>query len=239
MMTSETNLCAVLIPYYKNELTKSEQYSLNVALDIFQRHPVLFISPENLRVSEEYNYIPSVRFSDKYFSSLAGYNHLLLSTDFYGRFLDFKYILIYQLDALVFRDELSYWCSLGFDYYGAPWIHKTWKWKYFNFFGIINREVGNGGFSLRRPEIFFSMAKKITRIKKFIRFGEDIFWCNYGKVLDLDFKILTADKAFRFAFETNPSQLYLLNGNSLPFGCHAFEKNEIEFWKSKVPKAFG
>lgn len=30
--------------------------------------------------------------------------------------------MIYQLDAWVFNDELSSWCSLGYDYIGAPFF---------------------------------------------------------------------------------------------------------------------
>jgi len=44
----------------------------------------------------------------------------MMSPAFYDAFKAFDYILIYQLDAFVFRDELEYFCSLGYDYIGAP-----------------------------------------------------------------------------------------------------------------------
>ena len=34
------------------------------------------------------------------------------------------------------------------------------------------------------------------------------------------------DVALKFAFEVNPSYLYDINNEKLPFGCHAFEKYE-------------
>ncbi|MFR6542216.1 MAG: DUF5672 family protein [Butyricimonas virosa] len=34
------------------------------------------------------------------------------------------------IDAFVFRDELTYWCTLNYDYIGAPWLC---KWKYLQF----------------------------------------------------------------------------------------------------------
>jgi hypothetical protein len=46
----------------------------------------------------------------------------MLSIDFYKRFRDYKFILIYQLDAYVFRDELEYWCEQDYDFIGAPLI---------------------------------------------------------------------------------------------------------------------
>ena len=86
------------------------------------------------------------RFDDKYFVSIDGYNKLLLTLGFYKRFESFQFILIYQLDAWVFRDELLEWCNKGFDYIGAPWF-EGWDRASQNssYLG-----VGNGGLSLRR-----------------------------------------------------------------------------------------
>lgn len=41
-------------------------------------------------------------------------------------------------------------------------------------------------------------------------------------------------EASKFAMETNCSYLYELNGHVLPFGCHAWEKYEPNFWKSFI-----
>lgn len=227
--------CIVLIPYYKNELTAIEKYSLEKVVNILSAHRISFISPEGLEINKGYAHIPIYRFDKKYFQSLQGYNQLLLSENFYGRFLDYEYHMIYQLDALVFRDELDHWCSLGYDYYGAPWVAKTWKRKYFNLFGLVDRKVGNGGFSLRKTGTFYRMAKKTRAFRKYIKFGEDIFWCNYGFLLNRRFKIVEADKAMKFAFEAAPRQLFDTNNRKLPFGCHAFEKNDFAFWKERLP----
>src|SRR5258706_12238120 len=126
--------CIVLVPYHKNDLTILEKYSLDRVLKILATHPVSFFSPEGLVISDVYKHIPVQRFEKKHFQALRNYNQLLLFYFFYKRFLSYKYLLIYQLDCLVFKDELIYWCSLDYDYYGAPW-NKTWKKKYYNFFG--------------------------------------------------------------------------------------------------------
>jgi hypothetical protein len=227
--------CIVLIPYYKNELTAFEKFSLEKGLSVLSHHPVRFISPEGLVIAKEYEHVPVERFEKKSFQSLQGYNQLLLSEHFYARFLEYNFHLIYQLDALVFRDELDYWCSLGYDYYGAPWTKKTWGGKYFNLFGLIDRKVGNGGFSLRKTATFHRMAKRAGWIKKYIKFGEDVFWCNYGFLFSRNFRIIGAEQAIKFAFETEPAQLFIANNKQLPFGCHAFEKNDLSFWKQTVP----
>jgi len=37
-------------------------------------------------------------------------------------------------------------------------------------------------------------------------------------------------EALGFAFENVPEELYKLNNDQLPFGCHAYEKYSPEFW---------
>lgn len=228
------NECLIVIPYYKNNLSGLEKYSLSKGLEIFSFRPVTFIGPEDLHVSQKYSEIPVERFDKKYFTSLQGYNQLLLSEEFYKRFISYKYILIYQLDALAFTDELDYWCNLEYDYYGAPWNVKTWRYKYFNLFGLLNKKVGNGGFSLRNTKVFLDMAKKAKWLTKYIKFGEDIFWSNYGFFFKREFKVAPYHLAVRFAFESDPQQLFASNDFRLPFGCHAYAKNDFSFWKQVV-----
>ena len=38
---------------------------------------------------------------------------------FYRAFADYEYILIYQLDCLVFASSLEEWCGKGWDYVGS------------------------------------------------------------------------------------------------------------------------
>lgn len=92
-------------------------------------------------------FIPT-RFPPRFFGSAQRHGKLLLSEDFYRAFLDYEYILIYHLDALVFRDELLEWCRLGYDYIGAPWLLSP------DTPHITESKVGNGGFSLRRVRSF-------------------------------------------------------------------------------------
>jgi hypothetical protein len=126
------------------------------------QHSIVFVHPESLDVST-INFdgrISSEKFPDHYFKSVFGYNRLMLTASFYERFSHSKFILIYQLDAYVFRDELLYWCSKDYDYIGAPWIttpNKGFK-KVLSLFDSKKKKarseifykVGNGGFSLRK-----------------------------------------------------------------------------------------
>ena len=146
----------VVIPVYKTTLTKSEQSSLMQALHVLGTHEICLVGPKELDLSVYLLAFEQVgkellyeAFNPGYFRNVSGYNTLLLSRCFYERFSSFDYMLIYQLDAWVFRDELDSWCNKGYDYIGAPWLK-------------LNRELdeensGNGGFSLRKIATFIDL----------------------------------------------------------------------------------
>src|SRR5690606_20423643 len=125
---------------------------------------------ESYELKFEYNIF---RFDNAFFSSIDGYNQLMLTPDFYKTFLDFEFILICQTDAYVFKNDLDFWLDKGFDYIGAPWLDSKNKffnhqWRFaFNqvkkIFGSKEKrythinKVGNGGFSLRNTNKFFEI----------------------------------------------------------------------------------
>jgi len=165
------NSIAILIPIYKDVLTQAEKASLHQVIKILGSYPILFVCSKNLAtdIYKEYciefgievSEIKFIRFNPYYFSSISGYNKLLISYSFYKRFSSFKYVLIYQLDAWVFKDDLQYWCDKNYDYIGAPWFE---GWVHANadskFIG-----AGNGGFSLRK----ISAHLKVLTSFKYLR----------------------------------------------------------------------
>lgn len=129
---------------------------MSQCLRILRDYPIVLVAPIGLDVAA-YNAILGANFSchyfhKKYFSSINGYNKLMMSNDFYSRLSSYDYILIYQLDAYVFKDELISWCKLNYDYIGAPWFDGFHKNTTLSFAG-----VGNGGFSLRRVKAFINV----------------------------------------------------------------------------------
>ena len=50
---------------------------------------------------------------------------------------------------------------------------------------------------------------------------------------DITPSLPSLDEAASFSFESFPAQLYAKIGR-LPFGCHAFEKHDISFWKGHI-----
>lgn len=253
------NMVNIIIPIYKPYPSEREQISLMQCCRVLGSYPVTIIKPYSLDPSP---YLSShiqcniESFDDYFFEDIRGYNRLMLSEGFYERFLATKYILIYQLDAFVFKDELYEWCKKGYDYIGAPWI------------GVINpgknciekirfarraqkeyvnntkqpgtilpteiqfyNKVGNGGFSLRCVEKFYSICKERKQMIEYYNennahhyFNEDVFWSlevnRSRKVL----KIPGYRTALHFSFEHRPEYaLQKITKGALPFGCHAWD----------------
>jgi len=48
-------------------------------------------------------------------------------------------------------------------------------------------------------------------------------------------KITPWQQALEFSFEMNPSKMYKLNGNRLPFGYKAFSKVHPDFYSEFIP----
>ena len=116
---------AIVIPVYKEYMDRYEEISFHRALEVFSAYPVFLVGPKGIsgRNYHKLKKLDIFYFDDKYFKGISGYNRLMLSLDFYETFLDYNYILIYQLDAFVFDNNIMDWCLLGYDYIGAPWLN--------------------------------------------------------------------------------------------------------------------
>ena len=239
---------AIIIPLYKSQLTTYEEISLVQCTKVLGEYPIHIVCPEDLVFDLSTlpftRNITVTRFSPRFFESRMGYNRLLLSIEFYRRFLNYKYILIYQLDAFVFQDELSYWCSQGFDYIGAPWIRDSSEnrprkrkftklsprglWVY-----LFEKDIpiGNGGFSLRKVKTcLLTLLLGRSKATEWSR-NEDLFWSYYAPTIYPLFSFPAPEIASRFSFETHPREIYEKNQHTLPFGCHGWWKYDVAFWR--------
>lgn len=167
----------VLVPVYKPRVTKDEQVSLLHLARFLSDYPITVVAPASLTIEDIYlNSLQKERFADHFFSGIPGYNRLMLSREFYERFANFEYILIYQLDCLVFSDNLSYWCSKEWDYVGAPWFANYSQTSEGGLWA-----VGNGGLSLRRVPKFLEVLNstkpgKLPPLNAPTRFDFNVRW---------------------------------------------------------------
>lgn len=258
LIRQETN-AVVLIPVYKEELSSDEKSSLQQALRILSRHDIRFVCPNGLDMSHYDKIIgyslPKERFDSKFFKGIEGYNNLMTDVSFYRRFKSYEYMLIYQLDAWVFSDQLVAWCKKGYDYVGAPWFeaHRTHEE------GYPLWTCGNGGLSLRRISKFIEVTNPRTPIqqeknivksmldamlgrnnmaqyrKRHAYLWEDTYFCYGLDGTPHEMYRPTPEEAAKFSFECSPKYLYSLIGSKLPFGCHAWRKFQYEdFWTKYI-----
>jgi hypothetical protein len=84
---------------------------------------------------------------------------------------------------------------------------------------------------------FYFKIKAFWQLDKFFTpqyIPEDQYFGLYLSSLFSDFKLADFDEAYRFSFETNPKYLFEINNKQLPFGCHAWEKYDPDFWSSYI-----
>ena len=219
------NDIAVVIPYYHTHLTELEKISYENCLNVLKNHPIILVVPDHipredylLKDRVTYEIVPSY-----WMESVESYNQMMISKDFYNRFIKYEYILIFQLDAFVFSDSLEQFYKYGYDYIGAPWLNGV---KYLRTLKRGVWYVGNGGLSLRRISAFLNILNRESI--NYIDTHEDAFWASYDSE---DFRVAPIEIALKFAFEKDVRRCFLLNHNEIPFGCHAWEKYDFEFWR--------
>jgi hypothetical protein len=241
-LNKKSSLACIVIPIYQTEFSENEKISFRQAICVFKQYDIFIICPTTLDINStefDKNTTNVIRFDDKYFKSTTSYSNLLIEPNFYKTFKSYKYMLIYQLDAYVFRDELAYWCNLNYDYIGAPWINDDWivqfkkdikdvtGLKVSNW--LINR-VGNGGFSLRKTRTFYYTSLIFGKLWYLWQRNEDFYWSNIFPKLNPFVKIPEVSIALRFAFDLDPQKCFELNNHEIPFGCHAWEKDRSNFY---------
>lgn len=253
---------AIVIPFHKSTLSQDEKISakhLNKFLGDYDKFIVLPVGIK--KISFKIPKSKVINFPKQYFTGVPSYCELLNTAQFYQPFTNYDYILIYQLDVLVFSNQLQYWCNRGYDYIGAPLLNSK--------IGFLSNAKGisapgcNGGFSLRKVDKFLRIislfdkeAKRSSsnfRLRKLwfflavlggrshhkwleapascYPFNEDGFWSFEAPKYDKSFKVAPWEEALKFSFEKNPSKCFKLNNYQLPFGCHAWAKYDRNFWQ--------
>jgi len=61
--------------------------------------------------------------------------------------------------------------------------------------------------------------------------NNDIFWSDMAAYYLPSFKVAPFDEGLRFAFEVSPRRCFRMNGERMPFGCHAWERYDRGFWE--------
>lgn len=260
------NSAVILIFVHKPTLEWYEKISLQQCVRVLGTHPIRLVCPEGMDIRRYREVEPDLAvdfISPSWLSSYEAYNRLKIVPFIYRRYSAYRFILTYELDSFVFRDDLLAWCEEGWDYIGAPWFE--------GYAGATRASkpigVGNSGFSLRRTGTMLRVMRslryqqsprelvnawregkrRLRGILAALTFRnnffaplnnysgyEDTFWCQVVAPRFPAFRLAPHEIARRFSFECNPGLLYEQCGQTLPFGCHKWFKYEPKFWKPHI-----
>ncbi len=212
----------ILIPVFEKTLTAVAMNSLASVHTHLSDFPITFIKGESFTETQELtDFCPKadfVSFDDRYFSSRTGYAKLLLGDELYYNFGWSRYLLVCEMNTVITRNELAYWCRQGYDFI-QPWpdfmanqsaainVHKRFKTQ--NFIRDNKENLSHFaqecGISLRNIEAFQKLIKSKKRsVSRFLSSTEPIendaiFWELFANRLWPDLNTPTSLSRNRFA----------------------------------------
>lgn len=141
-VVAPTRRVAIMVPVPSPELSADDRVSMRHLRKHLDHHDKFLLVPKGSGI--RIDGFKVMELDRKHFGSAANHNRMLYRTDFWEKFADYEYVLMYHLDALVFSDQLLEWCDKGLDYIGSPFlICKDAPW-------VREERCGNGGFALYR-----------------------------------------------------------------------------------------
>lgn len=190
MKSRSIDKVAIIIIAHRASITVYERISLLQCLKVFASRPIFIVCPKNMDITQykdissriNFDFIPPYWQKD-----YRSFNRLKILPFLYKRYIDYDYLLFYELDAFVFRDELDFWMSMDYDYIGAPWKS---GWDNADedspFIG-----VGNGGFSLRKVKSHIRVLQSFSYVDNPKVLAQVWFKRNFlAKVVTIPFFIL-------------------------------------------------
>lgn len=174
----------IAIPIYR-DLHEEEIVALDNNLEILRNYPTVLVKPRGLNTNalrEKYPQVGEIEVSNQWLGTIngiMGYNEMMTSPDFYSLFSDYEYLLICQTDVWIFRDDLMKWIDMDFDLVGAPWpnrkMYQHFPMKQYLRLKVMLKpanknlhcqmfgRIGNGGFCLRKVELFKKLCIKYAQ----------------------------------------------------------------------------
>ena len=238
----QSNKVIVVIPVYKAQPDKDEAMALRQALKILRRHPILLVYPDKLPLDAYFDIgftrQQATPYRSDLFKDISAYNKWLCSKHFYTDFSNYDFVLIFQSDAWVFRDDLIEWCDKDYDYIGSPWLWKPEQVRNkvrIDLWPLLRNQVGNGGVSLRKTSTMMQYAGLAVFLFRLLKKNEDFIWLLVSRLPWVKMKKPMPTEALQFCVEMNPDKALDLLNNKLPFSTHAYIRYGREFWKKHIP----
>lgn len=184
--------CSIVIPFHEEFPKNMYLESFINTVNIFRNYDVTVCLPNNVDPSFFIEWSSSngrkisvINLKEGFLGSLDAYNKMAMSVEFYKLFEQYDYILIVQLDAWVFRDELDKWLSKEVDYIGAPWFLTEGKNPLAKLLAKRAKSNirlalipfgGNGGFCLRKINTHIRILNNYEKKLSIRRFSQLLFF---------------------------------------------------------------
>ncbi len=257
----------IIIPTHRPNLTAEDKISLVHLKKYLNKYDTFFVIPKNINSKAFTSAGYKVKKVDiNFFGTLRRVNEMFLNKKFYEIFKEYDFMLVYQLDALIFSNQLEKWLKSGYDFIAAPWFRPIIG--YFSHKQGYPSSGANGGFCMRNIQKFIHVLdivdKSATRTSNNLSirklwfvlsillgkshkiwlnapatnypFNEDGFWSYEAPKYLSGFKVAPFKQSIRFSFEKFPRKCFKANHYLLPFGCHAWKKYDESFWKPYLLK---
>jgi hypothetical protein len=158
---------AIMVPLPSPVLSADDEVSMRHLRRHLDHYDKFLLVPRGMEI--KLDGFSVIELDHKHFGSAANHNRMLYLVDFWEKFSDYEFMLMYHLDALVFSDQLREWCDKGYDYIGAPFMHcEDSPW-------VKKDRVGNGGFALYRiPSVLKVLWNRYAQRPS--KYYEDHFW---------------------------------------------------------------
>lgn len=234
-----------VVPVYRAYVTPDELRRITISRKYFPG-PTVLIGPLGLNFDAHQELVPDAEvlsLDARWFLSKEAYSNLMLQPWFYDYFRQFRFMLVYQLDAILVK-KIPVECFSGLDYVGAPWaggVRLGWN----PFTGTLGTgsgprfrrrvDVGNGGLSLRRVSAFQFVSRLVPPVSSHI--NEDLIYAFFGPLLGL--RIASLALARSSVMETEALQWS--SGDAIPavWGFHAINKFNPHLEKTLLQKDGG
>lgn len=234
-MNNKKNLI-IIIPFYKQDMDIFEEISLTQLKKVLGKYDICFIGPEGKQINCNH-ILASYKietYDSSYFENTKSYSRLLLSTEFYLKYKNYKYMLIHQMDAFVFEDRVQEFINLGYDYYGAPMTSDD----------PSEYVLYNGGLSLRKIDSVIDVLEKYRddildnhKLGSKFKDCEDDFFSYCGCNKNIKFTVPPVRVAAGFSVQTDMGHGFRnIKEGMLPFGFHHWPNWNYRIWKPIVER---
>jgi hypothetical protein len=140
----------VVVIVHRPDPSPAEQASLLQLMAVLGHRPILLLHPRGLDPRAYRRLAPALRcraVAPRHLASYQAFARFKHSLGLYWSLRRYRFILFYELDAWIFRDDLDTWMASGYDNIGAPWFA---GWYPQPGEPLRLQGAGNGGFCLRR-----------------------------------------------------------------------------------------